>query len=348
MSERANLVSLFREVDRSVVAFGDEVAEDVGVVLEPYRAGAAGWFERFRSNVDESFDEGVPALVDALEQMTIIESDIEPAKRVIASAALARANPQTFLPPPGDTQLDDVTLLVEVLRPAMHPDNQTPEKGFELLRLLAGKDENGNDDPKLKYDWQATLAVAVERQLLEAGVAHEAAQCCQGTWTSVEVEGEEWLASVLTTSFSTAEIDLNELREYLSPENWPDCCTLWCSMDRLNHGLSPPCYLEHISFTCPGPWHLLTCLEFVRSGPRERDQSRVPALPGSDPPPCVGPGRSGRRGVHRRRPERLSGAYYVDQAGVVQRPVRRAVVRHVVVRPRLWRGSPGDGVPLFP
>ncbi len=265
MSERANLVSLFREVDRSVVAFGDEVAEDVGVVLEPYRAGAAGWFERYRSSVDATFDEGVPTLADALEQMSIIENDIEPAKRVIASAALARADPQTFLPPPGDTQLNDVTLLVEVLRPVMHPENQTQEKGFELLRLLGGSDEEGNVDLALKYDWQATLAVAVERQLLEARVAHDAAQCCHGSWMNVAVEGEEWPASVLTTSFSTAVIDLPGLSRYLSPENWPGCCSLWCDMRRLNVGGSPACYLEHISFGCPGPWHLKTCLEFVRT-----------------------------------------------------------------------------------
>ncbi len=264
MSERANLVSLFREVDRSVVDIGDR-AEDVGVVLEPYRSGAAGWFERYRSNVDGTFDEGLLDVAEALRDMsTTSEGDIEPAKRVIAAAALARADPARFPLFPGDRG-DDVTLLVEALVPVMPPDNRNADRGFELLQVLAGKDEEGNDDPTRKFDWSATLERAVELELLDAAVASEAAVCCGGTWTSVTVEGEAWPASVLETSFSTTEITLEQLSHYLSPENWPGCCSLWCAMTRLNPAGSPACYLEHISFGCPGPWRLRTCLEFVRN-----------------------------------------------------------------------------------
>lgn len=336
MSELANIVTVFGAADRAVMAADDETLADVAVVLEPYGSGAAGWFDRFRDDVDDTFHRGLLAIEEALVQLAADEapgdvdrprddvgSTAEPArsptatraadtaaappaevetsrtadatavppadaatggagdaagapapdgtaserflaaKRIVAIAALVRADPTNYLPVTGQTNAADT--LARALLPVMPPD-QLESDGLALLSLLAGRrDGTRDEDQSVRFDWQATLLRAQQRGLLDQELVLAAGQCCAASWMTVDVAGQRWPASILETTFSTPAIDLPRLRDYLDPANWPGCCALWCEMRLLNQGSAPSCYREVISLNCPNPWQLRTCLEFVRT-----------------------------------------------------------------------------------
>ncbi len=262
MIERADVLNLFKETDRAAVE-GRADLDRLAAVLPAYEGGAAaGWFERFRLNVDPTFGDGLPESIDeSLARLAELgqEDPADPlrSKMLLAIAALVRADPESNLP--GQGEGGRIRALGSNLTFVMPADNNGEEQQDALLELLAT--EMPSTD--VLSEWELVLAEAVNSNLLLAEVAAEANQCCQDSWTEVRVDGRQWPAAILTTSFSTTLITVAGLGRYLDPVNWPACCTLWCVMNPIYAGPSSTCYFEQISYDCAA-WRLSTCLEFVR------------------------------------------------------------------------------------
>lgn len=251
MTERANLVSLFKAVDDEVQLRSDEVLDPLARLLPQYEGGgAAGWFARY-AEYDPSFAVDIVDVDAALESM--LEDGLEPSlsgQRLLALAAFARVDPRR------DDRRSSLAAALKVLLPE---DAQATEREFELLDLVI--------NPEVKWNDLVLEAEAVG--LLSAAVVARAIDCCQDGWANVTVGGSVYEASILTTSFVTDRVTIARLRNYLQPGNWPVCApsSLWCTMNLLTPpGASPAHYLEVIRLRChppPGAWSLTTCLAFV-------------------------------------------------------------------------------------
>ncbi|MGI9053154.1 MAG: hypothetical protein ACR2HQ_10970 [Ilumatobacteraceae bacterium] len=262
MSERGSIVAVFRAVDEQVSPMDElsvEARGSVARILPAYEKGAAGWFARFLQ-IDPTFADGLP---DTAEALTVLVVDLEDraleGKRMLALSAVLRveATKHTL----GGDELEIVTAaLFSRLREDLRDDDLNIERLRQLL--LA---QNLEEQPSELPEWERIVREINRLQLLTVALDPADGRCCQDDWLSVPVGGRPVNASVIITHFSTTEIGLGELRDYLNPANWPDCSSLWCSMQPIPTPVPPAaCYLEVISTDCDAnAWRLSTCLQFV-------------------------------------------------------------------------------------
>jgi hypothetical protein len=319
MAEIENLLSIFGAVDQALVDDPSR-APLVAPLLTPYEGGAAiGWYDAFRQWAHETQPERAP-LPDAEPALAAMARE-EPrgqlrGRRLLAVTALARVEPAFA---PGGTEAEAAA---EALGPIMGEDRQNAPS--LLLGRLAGPDPSARLLGGLD-EWETTLVQLRTEGLVDEATARHTAAPCQGRLIMRTVDGRSVPVVVLETSFTAPDLTLEDVKPYLDPENWPQCSTLWCAMQRLNPDSLPRRYLEEISVNCgTDAWCLKTCLDVVTQ--------ELPA-PGVSVEYRLSSDQTGGDGL-----------VEVDEGGIVATSISAGV--HVETTKRLRFAGPFDGPAL--
>ena len=287
MTQLDDLIGLFAAVDEILVRPENATREAVGSVLPAYREGAAlGWYAEFESWLNRRDGSPGRRRVPLVESGFPAFSDEEPkgtlaTRRLLALAALTRADPTTYGP-----SGTDATVIQAALAPLVPPE---PPDG----RSRQGTTEQGTAEPAIA-GLDATVAERTNRVVqLHQVLADDATD---GVFPSIEAWGDfigvakaEGLVSAdlipvppcaatalidpgegrepimsLATSFDAERCTIDEVKAFLEPVNWPGCTDLWIAMDQFE-APDENRYLEVIgSEDQTWGWRLTTALDFAR------------------------------------------------------------------------------------
>jgi hypothetical protein len=323
MAEIENLLSVFGAVDQALVDDPSH-APLVAPLLTPYEGGGAiGWYESFRQWAQETQPASAPLPLPDPESALAGMAEEEPrgqlrGRRLLALTALARVDSDFA---PGGARAE---VAASALGPIMRRDTQ--RSSHQLLERVAGPDPSTRVLGGLD-EWSTAVALLEAEGLVDEETARHTAAPCQGRLIMQEVDGRWVPVVVLQTSFTAPGLTLDDVRPYLDPDNWPQCSTLWCAMQRLNPDALPRQYLEEISVACDrdDAWRLRTCLDVVTG--------ELPATLGVTVEYWLSDNQSGGDGL-----------VEVDEGGIVARSTSGGV--DIVTTKRLRFAGPFDGPAL--
>jgi hypothetical protein len=276
MSEEEDLFVIYGTIDRAV-RDDSTLRPRVARLLPGYASAdpdenAIGWFdefERWTIELIEGDDSPFLDFADAVSRLARTPTSGRLAARRI-HAVWAASQVGLTIPGEADVALSDV-LAVDGIA-AEDGDKSSSESASEGTRETRAAEFFGwlkGDKYQTIEQWPQLIVDAIDNGLISRSLAvHAAAKPCSGTLVKVMTPGDVHPAAELETTFSTAQVTLEQAERFLEPSNWPHCGprSYWCAMNRTGTSLAGnPLYHEVFSLDCQYPnrtWTVEANLEF--------------------------------------------------------------------------------------